>query len=107
MANTEKKTIVGSIIDDIKADATAQHEIDKANFAAVKADTKTRFQEVTAPDQDFTEFREAKGLKSKVAVVGAHLARDGREHRAQGRENYEKMLSEQREHINSLTQRHD
>lgn len=105
MANEEKKSIVGKIIDDIKADASAQHAIDKENFAAVKADAKARFAEAAEPDEDFTEFREAKGLKAKAAVVGKHLARDGKEMRAQGRENYEEMLRQQREHINDLTKK--
>jgi len=103
MANTEKKSIVGKIIDDIKADASAQHEIDKANYAAVKADAKARFDAAAEPDKDFTEFKEAKGLKAKAAVVGKHLERNGKEMREQSRENYEEMLKNQREHLNDLT----
>jgi len=105
MANEGKKSIAGKIIDDIKEDASAQHEIDRANFAAVKSDTKARFDAAAEPDEDFTEFREAKGLKAKASVVGKHLERDGKEMRAQGRENYEEMLRQQREHINDLTKK--
>ena len=104
MADKEKKSIVGKIIDDIKEDASAQHKIDKKNFAAVKSDAKARFDAAAEPNEDFTEFREAKGLKEKANVVGRHLQRDGKERRAQGRENYEEMLRQQREHINDLTQ---
>lgn len=33
---------------DMKADAKAQHEVDKANFAAIKAESQARFAEVKA-----------------------------------------------------------
>lgn len=103
MANEEKKSVITRIIDNIKEDAAAQHEIDKANFAAVKADTKARFEEAAAPNPDFEEFKDAKGLKAKAAVVGEHLVKDGKERRAQSREKYEEMLRQQREHINDST----
>ena len=103
MANEKKKSVVTRIIDNIREDAAAQHEIDKTNFAAVKEDTKARFDEATAPNPDFEEFKEAKGLKGKAAVVGRHIERDGKNMRAQSRENYEEMLRQQREHINELT----
>lgn len=104
MSNEEKKSIISRVMDDIKADASAQHEIDKANFAAVKADSKARFDAAATPSEDFIEFKEANGLKEKAAVVGKHLARDGKERREQGRENYEEMLRNQRAQINDLTQ---
>lgn len=105
MENKEKKSIVGKIIDDIKADASAQHEIDKANFAAVKADSKARHDALTAPNPDFEEFKEAKGLKGKATVLAEHAERDAKEIRAQGREDYAEMLKKQREQINDLTKK--
>lgn len=105
MANKEKKSIVTKIIDDIKADASEQHKIDKENFAAVKADAKARFDAAAEPNEDFIEFKDAKGLKAKAAVVGKHLERDGKEMRAQSRKNYEETLKKQREHINNLTKK--
>ena len=104
MANKEEKSIVGKIIGDIKTGAAAQHKIDSANFAAVKADTKARLEAAAAPNADFTEFTEAKGLKEKAAVVGKHLVRDGKERCEQSKKYYEEMLKKQREHINALTQ---
>lgn len=106
MANTEKKSIVTKIIDDIKEDAAAQHEIDKAHFAAVKADSKARLEEASAPNPDFEEFKEAKGLKAKAGVVVSHMERNAKAMRTQNREDHEEMLRQQRTHINELTGTH-
>lgn len=76
MANQEKKSIIGKIVDDIKADDAAQNKIDKANFAAVKADTKARFDEAAAPDPDFTEFKEAKGAYQRFDQEGSAVITD-------------------------------
>lgn len=103
MANEEKKSVVTRIIDNIKEDAAAQREIDKANFAAVKADTKARFDEAAAPNPDFEEFKDAKGLKGKAGVLASQMERSAKDIRAQSRENYEDMLRKQRDHINELT----
>jgi|GEM_PF-1792865 len=105
MEKEEKKSIAGKIIDDIREDVSAQHKIDKENFAAIKSDAKVRFDAAAEPNEDFTEFRAAKGLKEKASVVGRHLERDGKERRAQGRENYEEMLRQQREYINDVAQK--
>lgn len=101
--DNKKKSFFAQAMEDIKEDAAAQREIDKANFAAVKADTKARFNEAAAPDPDFEEFKAAKGLSGKVGVLTQHARRDAKETRAQSRENYEEMLKKQREHINELT----
>lgn len=100
----KKKSFLAQSFEDMKEDATAQREIDKANFAAVKADTKARFEQATAPDPDFEEFKAAKGFAAKAGVVTEHARRDAKEMRAQSRANYEEMLKEQREHINELTE---
>lgn len=39
---------------DMKADAKAQHEVDKANFRAVKAESKANFQEAKAMSKPST-----------------------------------------------------
>ena len=60
---SEKKGIVKKVIDDMKESAKKQHEIDKENFAAVKKDSKARFEDATKLNPDFEEFKDAKGLK--------------------------------------------
>lgn len=100
---SEKKNFLEKAIDDMKENAKKQHEIDKENFNAVKADSKARFEEAKKVDPDFQEFKDAKGLKSKVKVVAEHAARDGKKLAKENRENYKKVLEEQREHINKNT----
>lgn len=100
---SEKKNFLEKAIDDMKENAKKQHEIDKENFNAVKADSKARFEEAKKVDPDFQEFKDAKGLKSKVKVVAEHAARDGKKLAEENRENYKKVLEEEREHINKNT----
>lgn len=87
-------------INDMKESAAKQHEIDKANFEAVKADSKARFEEAKKVDPDFQEFKDAKGLKEKAKVVASHIERDGKEIAEKNREEYAKMLEEQRQKMN-------
>ena len=100
---SEKKGIVKKVIDDMKESAKKQHEIDKENFEAVKQDSKARFEEAKKPNPDFEEFKDAKGLKEKAKVVAKHAVRDGKKIAEENRENYKKMLEEQRNQINELT----
>ena len=100
---SEKKNFLEKAIDDIKESAKKQHEIDKENFEAVKADSKARFEEAKKVDPDFQEFKEAKGLKAKAKVVAQHAARNGKKIAEENRENYKQMIEEQRENINKNT----
>lgn len=84
----------------MKESARKQHQIDKENFEAVKADSKARFDEAKKVDPDFQEFKDAKGLKEKAKVVVSHIERDGKKIAEENRENYKKMLEEQRENMN-------
>lgn len=86
--------------DDMKENAKKQHEIDKENFEAVKADSKARFEEAKKVDPDFQEFKDAKGIKEKAKVVVSHMERDAKKISEENRENYEKMLEEQRQKMN-------
>lgn len=86
--------------EDMKESAAAQHEIDKTNFEAVKADSKARFEEAKKVDPDFQEFKDAEGLKEKAKVVMSHMERDGKEIAEKNREEYAKMLEEQRKNMN-------
>ena len=85
---------------DMKESAQKQHEIDKENFEAVKADSKARFEEAKKVNPDFQEFKDAKGLKEKAKVVVSHMERDGKKIAEENRENYKKMLEEQRQKMN-------
>ena len=73
---------------DMKESAKKQHEIDKENFDAVKADSKARFEEAKKINPDFQEFKEAKGLVGKAKVVASHMERDGKKIAEENRENY-------------------
>lgn len=87
---------------DMKESAAKQHEIDKANFEEVKADSKARFEEAKKTTPDMQEFKDAKGLKEKAKVVVSHMERDGKKIAEENRENYKEMLEEQRKNMNDL-----
>lgn len=97
---SEKKGFLKKAFEDMKESARKQHEIDKENFNAVKADSKARFEETKKVDPDFQEFKDAKGLKEKAKVVISHIERDGKEIAEKNREDYKKMLEEQRKNMN-------
>lgn len=84
----------------MKENAKKQKEIDKKNFEAVKADSKARFEEAKKTDPDFQEFKDAEGLKEKAKVVLSHMERDSKILAQESRDNYEKMLEEQRQKMN-------
>lgn len=85
---------------DMKESAKEQHQIDKENFEAVKADSKARFEEAKKVDPDFQEFKDAEGIVEKAKVVMSHMERDGKAIAEENRENYKKMLEEQRKNMN-------
>ena len=95
-----EKGFFGRAFEDMKESAKKQHEIDKENFKAIKADSKARFEEAKKVDPDFQEFKDAKGLKEKARVVVSHIERDGLKIAEENRENYKKMLEEQRQKMN-------
>lgn len=77
--------------DNMKEDAKLQHEIDKENFEAIKG----------SENEDFKEFREAKGFKAKLGVLLNHAERDSQSIREDQREDYRAMLKQMREDANS------
>lgn len=95
-----KKGFFGRAFDDMKESARKQHEIDKENFNAVKADSKARFEEAKKVNPDFQEFKDAKGLKEKAKVVLSHMERDGKKVVEENRENHKQMLEENRKRMN-------
>lgn len=58
---SEKKGFFGKAFDDMKENAKAQHEVDKANFAAVKAESKAFFEE----NRGHNTFAKAKEMGRK------------------------------------------
>lgn len=101
----KEKGFLGKAIDDMKESARKQHEIDKENFEAVKADSKARFEEAKKTDPDFQEFKDAKGLKAKAKVVVGHAVRDSKKVAEENREKHKQMLEEQRAKMNELTKK--
>lgn len=101
----EEKTFMQRALDNMKEDAAKQHEIDKANFEAVKADSKARFQEATAPNPDVEEFVQAKGFKAKLGVLLKHAERNAKNLREDDRKKYEATLQEMRNNMNALTEK--
>lgn len=97
---SEKKGFFGRAFDNMKESTKKQHAIDKENFEAIKADSKKRFEEAKKVNPDFQEFKDAKGISGKAKVVLSHIERDGKKIAEENRENYKKMLSEQRKNIN-------
>ena len=96
----EKKNFFKRAFDDIKENAKKQHEIDKENFEKIKEDSKVRFEEAKKVDPDFQEFKDAEGLKEKAKVVLSHMERDANKIAEENRENYKKMLEQQRQEMN-------
>lgn len=94
------KEFLGKAFDDMKESAKKQHEIDKENFEAIKADSKARFEEAKKVNPDFQEFKDAEGLVEKAKVVLSHMERDGKKIAEENRENYKKVLEEQRQKMN-------
>ena len=88
--------------DDMKESARKQHEIDKENYEAIKADSKARFENATKTTPDMQEFKDAKGLKEKAKVVVSHMERDAKITAEENRENYKEMLEKQRKNMNDL-----
>lgn len=97
-----EKGIVRKIIDDMKEDARIQHEKDKANFEAVKAESKARFEKATETTPDMQEFLDAKGLKEKAKVVAKHARRNAKELREEDRKKQEALLEERKANMNNL-----
>lgn len=97
---SEKKGFFGRAFDNMKESAKKQHEIDKENFEAIKADSKDRFEDAKRTSPDMQEFKDAKGLKEKAKVVLSHMERDAKQITEENRQNYKEMLEEQRKQMN-------
>ena len=97
---SEKKEFFARTFDDMKESAAKQREIDKENFEAIKVDNKKRFEEAKKVNPDFQEFKDAEGLMEKAKVVMSHMEKDGKKIAEENRENYKKMLEEQRQKMN-------
>ena len=100
MTKKDEKGFFGRAFDDMKESAKKQREIDKENFEAVKADSKARFEEAKKVTPDMQEFKDAKGVKEKAKVVLSHMERDTKQVAEENRNNYKKMLEEQRKSMN-------
>lgn len=102
MAN---KGIIGSITEGFAESTRTVHEINKENFAAVKADSKANFEAATAPDPGLEKVKQTKGLGNKIKIIGENIIEGAKEntekeweHRTeiQSHESYKTLLEEQR-----------
>ena len=77
--NQKEQGVVGKILDDLKESTRTVHNLSKENLAAEKEAFRTRHSEAIEPDPEFEKFRQAKGLKSKMAVVSDSFKESCRE----------------------------
>lgn len=103
MAN---KGIIGNVTEGFAESTRNVHQINKANIAAVKADTKANFAEATAPDPGLVKVKETKGLGNKIKQIGENIKEGARENsekekerraEIQSHDSYKTLLEEQRE----------
>ena len=85
---------------DMKEDAKAQHEVDKANLQAVKAESKAPFEE----NRGTNTFRKAKEM-GKKSWDDAHMSPS--ERRAKTREEQEKQIAEAKKRTEVANQRYN
>jgi hypothetical protein len=89
----KEQSVVGKIIDDLKENTRTVHEINKQNLAAEKEAFRVRYEEATKADPDFKKFRQAKGLKNKMAAVTENIKEGCRENSKKERERREQITS--------------
>ena len=85
---------------DMKESAKAQHEVDKANFAAAKAEAKANFEE----NRGTNTFRKAKEM-AKQSWDDAHMT--PAERTAKIREEQTKQIEEANERIKLANERYE
>lgn len=81
-----KQGVAGRIIGDLKANTRTVHQINKENLAAEKEAFRTMHPELV-------KFREARGLRNKMQVIGENLREGCREASAKERERREEIRS--------------
>ncbi|MBP3375453.1 MAG: hypothetical protein J6L83_01675 [Clostridia bacterium] len=89
---------LGKAFSNMKKNAKAQHEVDKAEFAAVKAEAKANFEE----NRGRNTFRRAKA-NAKKSWDDAHMSISEREEKAQAERNERIANAEAR--INAANER--
>ena len=85
---------------DMKENAKAQHEVDKANFAAAKAEAKANFEE----NRGSNTFKKAKAM-AKQSWDDAHMS--PAERTAKMREEQAKQIEEANERIRVANERYE
>ena len=91
--NPKKQGVVGKIMNDLRESTRTVHEISKENLAAEKVAFKKRHTEAVELDADFVNFRQAKGLKNKMAVVAESFRENNREVSEKEKERREQIKS--------------
>jgi hypothetical protein len=103
--NPKEQGVVGKIIDDLKESTRAVHEINKQNLAAEKAAFRARHQEAVEPDPGFEKFKEAIGLKNKMAEVAENFRESCRENSEKAKVSREQIRSHETYRLNLEEQR--
>ena len=85
---------------DMKENAKAQHEVDKANFAAAKAEARANFEE----NRGSNTFKKAKAM-AKQSWDDAHMS--PAERTAKMREEQAKQIEEANERIRVANERYE
>ena len=85
---------------DMKENAKAQHEVDKANFAAAKAEARANFEE----NRGSNTFKKAKAM-AKESWDDAHMS--PAERTAKMREEQAKQIEEANERIRVANERYE
>ena len=67
----------------------------KASFAVEKDAFRARHEQAVEPNPDFVKFREAKGLKGKMAVVGESIRESSREVSEKEKERREQIRTQE------------
>ena len=75
----KEQGVVGKIFYDMRESTRTVHEINKQSLAIQQERLKEWYDEATELDPGFVKFREAKGLKSKIAVVAENFRENCKE----------------------------
>lgn len=105
-SDQKENGLVGKIVNGLVESTRTIHEINKENFAAVKADSKADFKEATARDPVFEQLRLTKGLGNKIKVIAENIKAGARENsekekirraEIQSHESYKALLEGQKD----------
>ena len=95
----KKENFIKKAFRDMKENAKAQHEVDKANFAAARAEARANFEENRGPNT----FKKAKEM-AKQSWNNAHMSPT--ERTAKVREEQQRQIAEANTRIETANERY-